>query len=30
MAHVFIGYSREDREAAKRLAEAIEARGWTV
>lgn len=30
MADVFISYAREDKESAKRLADAIEARGWTV
>lgn len=30
MSDVFISYAREDRDSAKRLAEAIEQRGWTV
>ncbi len=30
MADVFISYAREDQESAKRLAGAIESRGWTV
>jgi cyclophilin family peptidyl-prolyl cis-trans isomerase len=30
MADVFISYAREDKESAKRLADAIESRGWTV
>lgn len=30
MVDIFISYSRHDRSMAKRLAEALEARGWTV
>jgi hypothetical protein len=30
MADVFLSYAREDREAALRLAQALEARGWSV
>ena len=30
MTDVFISYAREDREAAQRLAAALEARGWSV
>jgi cyclophilin family peptidyl-prolyl cis-trans isomerase len=30
MADVFISYAREDRDSAKRLAEAIGSHGWTV
>lgn len=30
MANIFLSYAREDREAAERLARALEARGWSV
>lgn len=30
MAHIFISYAREDEEWARRLAEALETRGWSV
>ena len=30
MSDIFIDYSREDREAAKRLATALQERGWSV
>jgi hypothetical protein len=30
VAHVFLSYAREDKETAHRLADAIEAHGWSV